>query len=101
MVARNRTNTPELLEVSGVVLPGEKIPSTPPVDQPDHRPALGGGTRTALHSHKACEMTCAKRQTCSECTEVRREGGREGKGGTGRDKKGKGEKEEEREAGSE
>lgn len=71
VVARNRTTTSEHLEVSGVVLTGDNIPSTPPIDQQDHRSSINGGTRNALHPHKPCEATCAERLTCSTCTEVR------------------------------
>lgn len=68
VAAPNRTSATGDVEEAGPNLTLEDIPSTHPVDQPDHQSPVTGGIRNALHPLRKCEPTCAERSSCSNCT---------------------------------
>ncbi|XP_071548836.1 attractin-like protein 1 isoform X2 [Panulirus ornatus] len=68
VAAPNRTSSTGDVEEAGPSLTSEDIPSTHPVDQPDHQSPVTSGIRNALHPLRKCEPTCAERSSCSNCT---------------------------------
>ncbi|XP_069172715.1 attractin-like protein 1 isoform X2 [Procambarus clarkii] len=70
VAAPNRTSTGGATGEAGPSLTLKDIPTTPSIDH-DHRTPMNGGTRSALPNHRPCELTCAERLSCSNCTETK------------------------------